>query len=119
MIEVDAAAVLRRHVDAFNARDLDALMAGFTTDARWVTGTTVVDGHEELTGFFAAAMAGLLPRLVIEDLLTDGDRAACQLTETVTVAGEERTFAIAGFYRISDGRIASAKVYREGNAEVR
>jgi ketosteroid isomerase-like protein len=74
MIE-DAAAVVRRHVDAFNARDLDALMAGFTADARWVTGTAVVHGYEELTGLFAAAMAGLLPRLVIEDLLADGDRA--------------------------------------------
>jgi uncharacterized protein len=33
MIEVDVAAVVRRHVAAFNARDLDALMAGFTEDA--------------------------------------------------------------------------------------
>ncbi len=118
MIEDDAATVVRGHVDAFNARDLDALMAGFTADAWWVTGTTVVRGRAELTELFAAAMAGLLPSLVIENLLTDGDRAACQMTETLTVSGEMRTFAIAGFCRIRDGRIASAKIYREGSAEV-
>ncbi|GAB2491774.1 nuclear transport factor 2 family protein [Streptosporangium sandarakinum] len=65
MIGVDAASALRRHVDAFNARDLDTLMAGFTDDASWVTGTSIVQGRGELTEFFAAAMAGLLPTLTI------------------------------------------------------
>lgn len=32
VIGEDAASVVRRHVDAFNARDLDTLMAGFTED---------------------------------------------------------------------------------------
>jgi limonene-1,2-epoxide hydrolase len=114
----DAAAVLRRHVDAFNARDLDALMAGFTPDASWVTGTSVARGHDELTGLFAGAMAGLLPTLRIQNLLADGDRAACELTETLTFEGEQRTYSIAGFYRLRDGRIASAKIYREGSAEL-
>jgi uncharacterized protein len=41
-----------------------------------------------------------------------------ELTETVTVAGEERTFSIAGFYRLRAGLIASAKIYREGSAEI-
>jgi hypothetical protein len=111
-----AAAALRRHVDAFNARDLGGLMAGFTPDALWVTGATTVRGHGELTELFAGAMTGLLPTLTIRELLADGDRAACQLTETLTAAGEERTFFIAGFYRLRDGLIASAKIYREGSA---
>jgi uncharacterized protein len=116
--EVDAAAVLRGHVDAFNARDLDALIAGFTDDALWVTGTTIARGRGELAELFAGAMAGLMPTLVIQDLLAEDDRAACQMTETLTVAGEERTFCIAGFYRLRGGRIASAKIYREGSAEI-
>jgi ketosteroid isomerase-like protein len=118
MIEVDAASVVRSHAAAFNARDLDALMAGFTEDAVWVTGTGIARGHDELVELFEGAMAGLLPTLVIQDLLAEGDRAACQMIETLTVGGEERTFFIAGFYRLRGTRIASAKIYREGSAEV-
>ncbi|MET3423543.1 hypothetical protein BJ973_002755 [Actinoplanes tereljensis] len=87
-------------------------MAGFTEDAWWVT--SVVRGRGELTEFFAAAMAGLPPTLMIQDLLAAGDRAACQLT----VAGKEQTFSIAGFYRLRGDRIESARIYREGNAEI-
>jgi hypothetical protein len=116
--EPDPAAAVRGHVDAFNARDLDRLMAGFADDAVWITGTTTVRGHAELTDLFASAMAGLLPTLVIESLLVGGDRVACQLTETLTVDGEERTFSIAGFYELRGGRIAAAKIYREGSADI-
>jgi hypothetical protein len=35
-----------------------------------------------------------------------------------TFEGVERTDHIAGFYVIEDGRIASAKIYREGSADV-
>ena len=108
----NAAAVLRRHVDAFNARDLDALMAGFTQDARWVTGTSVALGHDELRALFGGAMETLLPTLEIRDLLIDGDRVAAQMTETLTVAGAERVDHIAGFYHLVNGRIATAKIYR-------
>jgi hypothetical protein len=105
-------------VAAFNARDLDALMAGFTEDASWITGSTVVRGLGELTELFAAAMQGLLPTLTIQNLITVGDRAACEMIETLTFDGEDLTFAIAGFYRLREGRIASAKIYREGSAEL-
>ncbi|MGC9667194.1 nuclear transport factor 2 family protein [Planosporangium sp. 12N6] len=118
MIEVDAADVVRRHVEAFNARDLDGLMAGFTENALWVTGTSVARGHSELVELFAGAMEGLLPTLAIRNLLAESDRAACEMTERLTWDGEERTFSIAGFYQVRDGRIASAKIYREGNAEI-
>lgn len=118
MTEVDAAAVLRTHVDAFNARNLAALMAGFTEDALWVTGTSVAPGHGELAELFGGAMEELLPTLAIRDLVVEGDRAACQMTETLTVAGEERTYFIAGFYQLRGGRIASAKIYREGSAVI-
>ena len=118
MFEQAAAGAVYRHVAGFNSRDLESLLAGFTDDAVWVTGTTVVNGRAELTEFFARAMEGLLPSLVIENLLTAGDRAACQLTETLTTSDGERTFSIAGFYELRDARIASAKIYREGNADI-
>jgi len=84
----------------------------------WVTGTTVIRGRAQLAEFFAGAMEGLLPRLLIENLIAMDDRVACQLTETLVAAGEERAFSLAGFYTLRDGRIATAKIYREGNAEV-
>jgi len=118
MAELDTARVVHRHLDAFNAHDLDALMAGFTDDAVWITGTTVVRGRADLTAFFSAAMSGVSPTLTVESLLVDGERAACQLTETLTVRNKEKTFFIAAFYGFRDGRIAAAKVYREGSAVV-
>jgi hypothetical protein len=118
VIEPDAAAAVREHIRAFNARDLDALMAGFTDDAVWITGASTATGRTELAGLFTDAMSGLLPTLTVETLLTGGDKAACQMTETLTADGEERNFSIAAFYVLRGGRIASAKVYREGSAEI-
>ncbi|MFF3561009.1 nuclear transport factor 2 family protein [Streptomyces sp. NPDC002574] len=118
MTTTDAAAAVREHVRAFNARDLEALLAGFTEDAVWITGGTTVRGRAALTGFSAAAMRGLLPTLELRDVIAEGARAACQMTETLTHGGEARSYPIAAFYALRDGRIASAKVYREGSADV-
>jgi uncharacterized protein (TIGR02246 family) len=116
--KADADAAIREQVRAFNTRDLEALLAGFTDDAVWITGTTVVRGRAELAELFADAMAGLLPTLTVQTLLVQGDRAAAQMTETLTAHGEEQTFSIAAFYTLRGGRIASAKVYREGSAVI-
>jgi uncharacterized protein len=118
VIEADVAAAIANHVRAFNDRDVGALVSGFTGDACWVTGSTVVRGRAELAAFFASAMTGLLPTLTIQNLLVTSDRAACQLVERLTFDGEEKVFFIAGFYELRDGRIASAKIYREGSAEL-
>ncbi|WP_033291959.1 nuclear transport factor 2 family protein [Amycolatopsis jejuensis] len=109
---------LRRHVAAFNGRDLHALLDGFTDDAVWITGSSVVRGRDELTELFSSAMEQLLPTLTVENVIADGDQIAAQLTERLTHNGSEQIFAIAGFYRLDGDRIASAKVYREGSAEL-
>ncbi|MDX3073779.1 nuclear transport factor 2 family protein [Streptomyces sp. NPDC088354] len=118
MTTTDAAAAVREHLRAFNARDLEALLAGFTDDVVWITGGTTVRGRAALTGFFDEAMRGLLPTLELRDVIAEGARAACQMTETLTYGGEVRSYPIAAFYELRDGRIASAKVYREGSADV-
>ncbi len=118
MTEADVAAAIGEHVRAFNDRDIDALMSGFTDDACWITGSTVARGRAELTELLTSAMTGLLPALTIQDLLVTGDRAACQLIERLNVHGEEQVCFIAGFYEFRDDRIARAKIYREGSAEV-
>lgn len=111
------AAALRAHVAAFNARDLDALLAGFAPDAHWVTGGYAVRGRVELRAFFAAALAGLLPTLEIRALVADGSAVAAELIERFTHDGTEKVAAIAGFYRFRDGLIARATIYREGSAD--
>lgn len=109
---------LHRHVAAFNNRDLQALLDGFTEDAVWITGNSVARGREELTELFSGAMEQLLPTLTVENILADGDQVAAQLTERLTHNGEEHVFAIAGFYQLAGDRIKSAKIYREGSAEL-
>jgi ketosteroid isomerase-like protein len=118
MTNADVAAAIAEHVRAFNERDINALMSGFTDDACWITGSTVARGRAELMKLFTGAMTSLLPTLTIQDLLAAPDRAACQLVERLDVRGEQRMCFIAGFYQFRDGRIASAKIYREGSAEV-
>ncbi|HWD04458.1 MAG TPA: nuclear transport factor 2 family protein [Amycolatopsis sp.] len=110
--------LLRRHVAAFNDRDVEALLAGFTDDAVWITGTTVARGRAELRDLFEGAVRQLLPTLTIESVVAGGAMVAAELTERLTHDGEHRTFAIAGFYRLRDGRIAAAKIFREGRAEL-
>jgi hypothetical protein len=52
-------------------------------------------------------------------LLIDDDRAACELRENMTVDGAAREDFIAGFYRVdTSGVITSAKIYRQGSADV-
>lgn len=112
------AAVVTRHIDAFNAHNLDALMACFSTDATWVTGADRFQGAAALRTLFAGAFEALSPQLQLQNLLVQGDCVACELREDYSHGGVEHSDHIAGFYRIEGGQITSAKIYREGSAEI-
>ena len=114
----DPAALVRAHIEAFNARDLGTLMAGLDEDANWVTGTDRLRGAAALEQLFAAAFAEISPRLHIESLLVQDERVVCELREDYTAHGVERTDHIAAFYRVEDGLITAVKIYREGSADV-
>jgi hypothetical protein len=116
--EPDPAGAVRRHLRAFNERDVEALIAGLTEDAVWITGGAVVTGHAELTEFFAGALTALAPTLHVRTLVAGGDHVVCELVETLTAAGRAHTFHMAAFYRLRGSRIAAAKIYREGSAEL-
>jgi ketosteroid isomerase-like protein len=118
MKEDQTAALVREHVRAFSEGDLDGLLAGLADDAVWITGRTTVRGKAELEPFFRAAIDELNPRLAIENLVVQGSKAAAQMTETLVWDGAEQTFPIAAFFRLSDGQIAAAKIYREGTADL-
>ncbi|WP_042402568.1 nuclear transport factor 2 family protein [Streptacidiphilus carbonis] len=111
-------ALLQAHLDAFNAGDLDALMAGFADDAVWRTGSDTAAGRPELTELFGWAMANIMPKLTVRSVVAEGESAACELTETLTHDGVTSAVPIAGFFRFRDGLIVSATVYREGSADL-
>lgn len=110
--------VLHEHIRAFNDRDLDALMGRFTPAAEWTTGQSRIVGEHELREFFSAAFMGLLRTLEVQTILEAPGMAACEIIERLTHAGQPREFDIAGFYRIAGDRIAAAKIYREGSADL-
>jgi uncharacterized protein len=114
----DPAAVLHEHLRAFNAGDLPALLDGFTPEAVWVTGRSSARGREELAELFGRAMDDLRPTLTLRALVATDGLVACELTEVLTSGGRRQTYPIAGFYEIVAGRIASARIYREGSADV-
>ncbi|NUP52790.1 MAG: nuclear transport factor 2 family protein [Catenulispora sp.] len=111
-------AAIREHVRAFTEGDLQALMAGLADDTVWITGRTTVRGRAELEPFFKTAIEDLHPHLTIENLLVQDSQAAAQLTETLTWNGTEQTFPIAAFFSLHNGLITTAKIYREGTAEL-
>ena len=54
----------------------------------------------------------------MEHLLVQGNRAGAQMSEALTVVGEQCCFAIAAFFHVRGGRIQQAKFYREGSADI-
>ena len=114
----DPAAVVHEHLRAFNAGDLPALLDGFTPEAVWVTGRSSARGRVELAELFGRAMAELRPTLTLRALVATDGLVACELTEVSTSGGRQQTCPIACFYEIAAGRIASARIYCEGSAEV-
>lgn len=111
------AAVLE-HVAAFNAHDTDRVLAGFAGDAVWITGADRFDGIAALGDVFDAWLWTRDPRLDVLSLVTEGQRAAAQLHESLVVDGQRRDFDIAVFFELDGARIRLGKVYREGSAEL-
>jgi ketosteroid isomerase-like protein len=113
-----AEAAIREHLRAFNEGDLPALLGGFAEDAHWLTGRSSARGRAELEELFADAITALRPRLTLRHLVASGDLVAVELTEALTHDGREQTFPIAGFFELRGGLITSARIYREGSAEL-
>ena len=102
---------------AFNAHDLDHLLACFSADATWFTGSDRFRGTAELAKLFGSAFTELSPKLTIQTMVIDADQVACELSEQLVVDDATRVDHIAGFYKVRAGRITAAKIYREGSAD--
>ena len=109
--------VVQAHFAAFNAADLDALMAGFAEDAVFSTGEHLVVGQRGIKAMFAEALSALAPQLELRAAIVQGEVVACELDERLTVEGAPFAFALAAFYTVRRGQIVRVKVYREGTSE--
>jgi len=106
------AAVVQRQLDAYNARDLDALLATYAPDARHYEhpGLLVASGAGEIRARMAVRFqerdlhARLLQRVVMGNIVIDHERVTRNFQEG---RGSVELVAI---YEVVDGAIASASV---------
>jgi uncharacterized protein len=109
--------LVKAHVEAFNAGDLDRLREGLAEDVLWMTGTDIVRGRAAVLDLLSNAMSGLAPQLRLIVFIASEHRAACELQETYVHKGVETTAHIAAFFEFSGALITRVKVYREGSAD--
>jgi len=105
-------AVVQRQLDAYNARDLDALLATYAPDARQyaLPATLLATGHAEMRPRFAARFqepdlhARLLQRAVMGNIVIDHEEVSRMFPE-----GPGRVDLVA-IYEVVDGLIRSQTV---------
>ena len=105
-------AVVQRQLDAYNARDLDALLATYAPDARQyaLPATLLATGHAEMRPRFAARFqepdlhARLLQRAVMGNIVIDHEEVSRTFPE-----GPGRVDLVA-IYEVVDGLIRSQTV---------
>ena len=106
------AAVVQRQLDAYNARDLDALLATYAPDARQYEhpATLLASGHADMRERMAIRFrepnlhARLLQRVVMGNIVIDHERV------TRTFPEGSGTVDMVAIYEVTDGRICSASV---------
>jgi hypothetical protein len=104
--------VVQRQLDAYNAHDLDALLATYALDARQYEhpGTLLATGAAEMRARMAPRMlesnlhARLLQRVVMGNIVIDHEEVTRSFPE-----GPGRVDIVA-IYEIVDGKIQSASV---------
>ncbi len=103
-------AVIKRQLDAFNARDIESLLATYAPDARQYEfpDKLLATGHAEMRPRFLARFqepnlhATLLHRIVIGNFVTDHERIARTFPEG------SGTIELQATYEVIDGRISRA-----------
>ena len=106
----DPAAVVQAQLDAYNARDIDALMATYAPDAQQFTlhGPLLAEGHAQIRPRYVARFhepdlhARLLSRTVLGNFVTDLEVVTRNFPEG---RGSVEMLCI---YEVVDGRIARA-----------
>ena len=110
----DVRAAVDAHVEAFNARDAEAVVSQFAPDGEFSAGGDVAIGHRELFALFADAFSQPVhARLTVASVVVDGDTAAAELVERLDYEGTSFEVTFAAFYTVRAGLLARVRVYRE------
>lgn len=104
------AAVVARQLDAYNARDIDALMATYAADARQFEhpGTLLASGADEIRARMAQRFtepdlhARLVQRVVMDNIVIDHEMVTRNFPDGVGV------LELVAIYEVKDGKIQSA-----------
>ena len=108
------AEVVAAHLDAFEARDLDAVLATFADDATFSTADGVVVGRRALSRLFADAFTlDATVRMDRHATHVAGEVVTVEMTERITAAGRTVEIDVAGVYVVRRGRLVRVRVYRD------
>jgi putative hydrolase of HD superfamily len=110
MTSLNPAAVVQAQLDAYNAKDIDALMATYAPHAQQFTlhGPLLAEGHEAIRPRYLARFAEpdlqarLLSRTVLGNIVTDLEVVTRNFPEGLG------TVEMLCIYEVVDGRIARA-----------
>lgn len=110
MESVDAAEVVKRQLDAYNARDIEAFMANWADDAQmfaWPSdllaeGATVIRARHVERFKDDKLCARLVSRVAVGNLVIDREVVTRQFPEGFGTAD------VIGIYEVEDGKIAKA-----------
>lgn len=117
----EVVAVVDAHLAAFNARDLDAVVAGLADDAVFTAGGQLTIGRRAIGALFADSFASPVEaRLERRRVVVEGDTAAVEMVERLRLdaphgggPGEEVEIDVAAFFTVRGGELVRVRVYRE------
>jgi ketosteroid isomerase-like protein len=102
--------------DAFARGDVDFFETNVTDDVRWeLVGDEVTEGREALLAMMRSNEGGPLPELVVENVITHGNRAAVEGTMRLADKdGAVKSYGFCDVYEMSgftNPKIRSVKSY--------
>lgn len=95
--------LVQQHINAFNNRDVDALLTDFAPSAEWITGDyTVPKG--QLREFFTSAMESLTPQLTLRRAIDGGNAVAIEMTEAWTHDSTAKSAELIAVFDLDAGK---------------
>lgn len=103
---LDPAIVVQAQLDAYNAHDVEALVAIYADDVQQFQhpATLIASGSEQLRARFTARFEQARPRATLHHRIVIGNT----VTDHETVSGTNGDIAMLATYEVVDGRIARA-----------
>jgi len=98
--------IIQKVNDAFNRNDMQTFLAYCTEDIQWnMIGNSSTKGKDAILKMMTE-MPGDSPDIIIEEILTEENKAACTGTFTMTKSsGESSRYSFCDVYQFADGKI--------------